>query len=314
MPNSGNTGLIPDCLGHQDSTWKITYNVPSPGGVRYQYSDEDWKMVVGGVSFQLTQINQRPSNVQKYLNGPYALVGYGTFVISGRGATCRNTFKTVNSPEGYLMRRTSPYSNSCGSGQTLYYLVTCENIEVNLQHTIDISGWTSHSLSSQIKTSPCEDKCRFEIFNSNNQVIYTETRDVCPTAEVVQCYLDPDNEKTTSFNPQSVATGFKTGLVVSDYLLETDGRKGTKVEAVKYPLPNLPGASTTILDLYSPSGCNIHPKITWDCDGGCQGGKCPSGTCLKILNRATNKICCYGKGGKLLGTADPDCETSDCTC
>lgn len=304
MPNCGTTGLIPDCLEYQHSTWKITYNVPVAGGVRYKYPNEDWKLVEGGVRYT-TEINDfaetRNVNITNgqcvdydrtptavYISGT-ALNGQGQYVFYEDGKyvySSRICFELIRASVSW-----NPHN-----GQTFYY--------ASVNGSYNTIGWLTGT-RIRIVWFP---GCNFKVFDNNNKVIFERGDSVCPTAEIVGCHYDPKNKKKIEIRPERVEFNRpRQGLVVSNYLLETDGRKGTKVEAVAYPFPEF--GSRTILDLYSPKGCSLHPKICWECDA-CQGKKCPPNTCFKCCDG--NRICCYGNDGTVLGYADKECEECDC--
>ena len=70
--------------------------------------------------------------------------------------------------------------------------------------------------------------------------------------------------------------------------------------------------SRIIAEYSSPPGCSLYPEVSWDCDGGCHGKRCPDGTCLKIKNGGD--ICCYGHSGEVLAVVPSYCEHADCDC
>lgn len=311
MVNCGTTGVIPDCLGAQNSTWKITYNVPEPGYVRYKYGSGDWVNVIGGVRYT-TEINASSNNIAVNLSDGNCITvdcNATGILLSGTALNGEGNYipyqelRTVSSQPICMNLVRSSVSFNPWKGQTFY------NVYIN--GTTNIVGWLTDVRGIQVS---CQG-CLFKVFNNDNQVIYQETRDVCPTAEVVPCQYNPENEKSISVNPGQIGIApllAPKGLVVYYDVEIPSGRKATFVKVESFTgfigAP-LPGNDVTLLELISPEGCELHPKVCWECKP-CKG--CPEGTCIKCLDRKTNKICCYGSNGQVIATVEPDCDTPDC--
>lgn len=332
MPNCGTTGLIPDCLGSQNSTWKITYNVPIAGYVRYKYPNGDWVNVIGGVRYT-TEL----SNPAGFSGGQCENVLYNIRIAG--------FLRTRSSGEnfGYLDRTFQARGKLTKVGYFRDFQGYYTNVGAVNNFGVEYSVWSitrpldppsTNPGAMSVANSPfaitiaradgradnCGNppggNCTFKVMDANNQILFQKTDAVCPTAEVVPCQYLPENEQSISVNPNQIGIkGLPYGLIVQNIVLDTDGRKGTTVETSPYPLVPLPplpsGYAGRIrwLELYSPKGCNLHPKICWECQP-CK--KCPDDTCLKVLDRKNNKICCYGKNGKVIATVEPDCESADC--
>jgi hypothetical protein len=338
MPNCGTTGLIPDCLEAQNSTWKITYNVPSSGYVRYKYPNGNWVNVIGGVRYTT---EQQASELSSWGESGKMYRITVEHTRNGTGCDSHLQQKFISNIANALMAPISAgfdeagmqwyYNNrvSC-SGSTSQFpqrlsFVSGRNAQGNQRKETVIYYRAIYELSQVTKIiklveqatgqewkPPAQNNCIFKVFNANNQIIFERTDSVCPTAEVVPCHYLPENERSINVNPAEVGLVpliAPKGLnVYYDVELGT-GRKATFVKIVSFPGSTIPGGEITLLKLISPKGCSLHPRICWQCDP-CRS--CPESTCLKVLNRENNKICCYDKTGKVIAVVMPDCDTYEC--
>ena len=348
MVNCGNTGAIPDCLEAQDDIWTLRYNVPIPGYVRYRYPGENWVNVIGGVRYQIDKISQPGQGVGVlYRVGVYTecemrvprtindcpgqLLNPKVFLASRRFDVYGPIGAISFTPwqQGTLCHHLTDFGNYgrfnvVGQNGTVYGLDTGLNYFRSTEPTTFMeciaNEWVGTRFFYKFKPvksfieradgRPEPDRWRFQVFDADNNVLFNREDTSQPEAAVIPCQLDPNNERTLEINPQNISFGrFLKGLLVNP-TFTLDGLKGTRVEIVPYPLPNVPSRQT-ILDLYSPKSCTIHPKVCWECNG-CKDKKCPPNTCLKCFNPVINKICCYGANGTVIAYADPKCEQADC--
>jgi hypothetical protein len=343
MANCGNTGAIPDCLEAQDSIWTLSYNIPRPGIIRYKYPNENWQEIVmnsDALDYRFVTVPAQPGQclvpyrIRAWGQGPVYVASSGTDISSGTyypGYDSLNNVATIMGPISkveMIFNTPAPTKADFPSGG--------RNVQLKVTHAEGIflancSTYTQPNLvgtialaSSQYfafieiqniqfirrdgQADNCGAQCKFEVFDTQNNIVFTRTDAVCPDVEKIPCQLYPEDEKKIQIKPENISFGqFLKGLLVNP-TFTLDGVRGTKVEIVAYPIPNLP-SRLTVLDLYSSKGCNIHPKVCWECKP-CE--KCPKNTCLKVLDRSRNKICCYGPNGKVIATVDPNCETADC--
>jgi hypothetical protein len=350
MANCGNTGVIPDCLEAQSGEWKITYNVPEAPYVRYRYPNGNWQTVSLGTRFESIQNSPNPGQgvgvryrvgvyVECTMRAPRTVNDCpGQLIKTVWQANRRaDVIGPITSISVSVINTRNICTNLSGFGTRVRFnVIGLNNINYAMDNVVDnfratqptnfiectSNDWEGQrfyydfnavrSFIERFDGQPenNQETCTFKVFDADNREIYTETRNVCPEAEAIACQLNPENEQTITISPNQIFNNqFLKGLIVNS-IFTLEGQKGTRVEITLYPFPNFPSARQTILELYSPKGCNLHPLVCWECDG-CKD-KCPENTCLKVLNRATNKICCYGKNGKVIAMADPKCETPDC--
>ncbi|MGL5874010.1 MAG: hypothetical protein ACRC2R_16850 [Xenococcaceae cyanobacterium] len=325
MPNCGTTGAIPDCLGANDRAWTITYNIPISGYVRYRYGSGDWVNVIGGVRFENINTPAQPGQCFTRYFLHFAMAQYQGYNFTGWSTSTIRT-NQVTGPLTNLRLFTSQFGEIFydGEGQLQHRVRNAQypnarayTIRFGNNQQTPISGAVYGVKLVQIvridgQPDNCGQQCQFKIFDSDDKVIFEKTDETCPTAEVVLCYYDPTQQRSQLVNPRSYfgyALLNPRGLQVYP-VQKLDGRKGVKVDIVLYPFTTVPGlGSQTIFEIYSPKGCTLAPKVCWECMP-CK--KCPPETCLKVLDRKNNQICCYGKNGKVIATVEPQCETPDC--
>jgi hypothetical protein len=344
MVNCGNTGAIPDCLEAQDSIWKLIYNVPRVGVIRYKYLNENWQeiaMLSDALDYRFINVPAQPgqSATNYYLVYQIAIISGG--VLSGWSNEIVRQISLTGPIQGYKIYAfyasfgtqwqvpnghwwfqfsgIPPVGYSSAQMNNLYpwwsnrqrdysFLVETATGIVRVTTVQGAISGIRFVRFQRIDNQPEPNRCKFEVFDTSNNIVFTRTEAACPEVQKIPCKLYPEDERTINVDPRIISFGqFLKGLQINP-IFTIEGQKGTKVEIVPYPLPNTPSRQT-ILELYSPKGCAIHPKVCWECKP-CQ--KCPSNTCLKVLDRSRNKICCYGPNGKVIATVDPDCETADC--
>jgi hypothetical protein len=350
--NCGSTGGIPDCLGAQNSVWQISYIIPRPGVIRYRYSawELDWNEIImlgGALDYRLIDIPASPGQCPalyrfycRYQRRPESEWIYVEFNMRGQVGPIKRISLVLSASDTYP-----------GVEQFGFPVIAVEGMAIRSEFFLNVftedpqtgeeilvwypfgDGSGRHNIvraeflsMERLDGTPdnCGAKCKFEVFNPQGNIVFTRTEDICPDVEKIPCKLFPEDEVTINVDPRNIPIGLylpnkgkltkvpfvPKGLQVT---LETSifgDRKRALVQVVLATGGSaLPRSAQTILDLYSPKGCNLYPKICWKCEP-CK--ECPKETCLKVLNRPLNKICCYGKNGKVIATVDPDCDTADC--
>lgn len=136
----------------------------------------------------------------------------------------------------------------------------------------------------------------------------------CGTKKILSC-SNPEISNTPDgfFKFQRSTIGSRIAII------EDSSLNPYRVKIIEYlPLgipfaPPLSGggiAQKELLSIPSPIDCQKFARVEFLC--GKEGKKCPPNTCFKCLNTETQKICCFGNGGKLLGIADKEAENDYC--
>lgn len=341
--NCGSTGAIPDCLGAQDSVWEVSYIIPRPPKILYKYPNQtyDFAEIEGGVEYEIVERN-RPD-----FDGGNCPNSYKFYVRWRRNPRSEWINQTITPPGSALSDFVGPvtrmllYLNSNinitydregfpsvqGEARGGSFLLTVwmrrrsTNKEAIFTQRFGNTGiyevGRAEYLGMQslgIPEEDCEPEWTFRVFDCDERKIFERTERERPEVQKIPCKLFPEDEQTIKVSPGNIGLIpllLPKGLQVTPTITVPDGKKAVLVQVVTaLGGSSIPGSAMTILRLTSPKCCTIHPKVCWDCEG-CKE-KCPPNTCLKILDPVTNKICCYGKNGKIIATANPDCETADC--
>lgn len=266
---------------------RIEYVIPDPPSVRYKYpNDSDWKKIDRGVRY--TQEQSKPVN---FSGGQCQNVLYNIYVdapayrVDGSyvGRIIRNLrlrgkitlvgwyvdpFGTNLGVQNNLGESAIGWSTTAGLCPT-----NCNPGSIDAARSVVTSSITRVDGQPDNCGNPQSGDCTFKVFDVSNQIIFSETRNVCPTAEVMPSVYG--NNKG-SFNVKNTDASRPLKVVNT----ETNNLKSTLVQL----------GATTIKKLDSPSGSTLFPRICWDCEE----DKCPSGTCEVDCGV---QICCYDSQG-----------------
>ena len=269
----------------------VTAIVPRAGGVRYQYPGEDWKFVSGGARFEKAssgQIGVRYRVEGTYNRAPYFACGvsqswyienvyppiFGWRVELPDKGLYRNPTRFYASDRSGTQERNYGIIVS-GSGQLSYINGRPDCSDANADNFGLTYLFGSLKITRTIRMDGQSDPCTFKVFDSFNQIIYTETRAVCPTAEVIPCQYNDSDEQTFE-----VLGDGKMDLTVLE-LPVTDSVRTTQIKL----------GDTVVKSLSSPSGCNLYPKVVLDCEA---AKKCPPDTCEVDCR---GHVCCFNEQG-----------------
>ena len=260
---------------------RVDWNVPEPGGVRYRYSGEDWVNVPNGVRFTISEQSEQIQTARKqFINYPNGFGG-STIKISNFSIAAPDNIPLQN--EVYLILAKfddcgtiGNFNCPCRSNRICEQLVPLSTpiatntllVSGTCQNTTLPNSWVDIILEWRWRSNL---QCIFKVFDVNNQVIYQESRDVCPTAEVYQCQY---GKNIGSFNVKT-----NNNVTVNQMPVVNNIRSIVVLDG-----------PTAVKKFDSPGGCNLYPKIELDFEE----DKCPPNTCECDCG---THICCFNSSG-----------------
>lgn len=267
---------------------RVEYTIPDPPYVRYKYPNSDWVNVANGVNFTTEQSN--PAS----FSGGQCQAQY-RFMVKWRQSETGPWYEEIigirNGPITSLLLRLVSGINASyerqgfpvveGLGRGGYFLIIINDDTAFRYGYIGIYDVGRSEFIRLVRADGLADNCgnlsggncTFKVFDLNNQIIYQETRDVCPTAEVMPSVYG--NNKG-NFNVKSVGS---QPLKITEN--EANNIKSTLIQL----------GTTTVKKLDSPAGSTLFPKVCWDCES---ENNCPENTCSIDCGA---HICCYDKNG-----------------
>lgn len=289
--------------------------------VRYRYpEDEDWTYV-NGDDFSIEDVNccyfsecvlTVYCEIWNYFLNSFRASYTGSFVIQNKIVDPNNPYESVIPPNST--------NNTDASGAFDVKLIDIKNNKSNFRFDIlDLARSATPSIprgfGDNIKLSSivinlkhenefCT-KCLFKIFE-NNEIIYQETRNVCPEVELIDCQLSDTFEELKidklstleriEIRNQEIKTIYVSPLEAP--LIETSplpehcyhiyktvvSAPPTLSEYV--PIPGVINPYQFIAEICSDEEC-LPPEFEVYCDCDCRN--CPDGTCATICD---THVCC----------------------
>jgi hypothetical protein len=286
-------GITNNGCDSKNGTIGIEYTIPDPPYVRYRYSGTDWQTVISGTSFT-TELTLPPFTGGQCLNVRYKVIG----TVTERKTSSRTQEFLGNTTWhfNHYLGISGPYKNITnptigslrGGNDRLSIAIQRNNSTISDVATTSnftganplIGNGTITAINIQLRRednlSECGDlpsTCIFKIYNANNQIIYTETRSVCPEAQTMPSVYGSNKG---SFNIDN-----DSGKVLKIVNSEASNIKSTTIQL----------NNGIIKKLSSPLGSALYPQVCWDCE---EGKKCPPNTCEVDCG---DRTCCYNSLG-----------------
>jgi hypothetical protein len=255
---NGKTGLI-----------RVEYSVPESTYVRYKYPSGNWVKVINGTRFEIHQESMYQGFPCKTTWDYLAVPGQcppACDTISGtiESGTYPNEIVTIRQDK-------LPGNPQCPSIPQRICLAINQITKVE-RDILNGYAATCHRLSVTSQNQICN-PCTFKVFDCANTILYENTRDVCPIAEVIPSVYS--NEKNT-FNLKNTDSNQPLKVIES----EANNIKSTLIQL----------GDTLIKKVDSPKCSTLFPKVCWDCEE----DKCPPDTCSVDCGA---HICCYNSQG-----------------
>jgi hypothetical protein len=299
----------------------------TPKKIRYKYPGQEWQEIAGD---RFTLEEQPDKTFAVYINPQAIVTQVSRMRIDGHIPAGTLFDATVLVAMDFQAQRTdrfigtyigwewaNPFTSNGNATFNhlqlrLNYIDANNNINfVQLNPTISLfqlSFWFADAVSRRVDqiilnpTNPVitPGQCELKIFDINNNLIFSQSSDVCPDVEIIpaKCEYKQENEKLV----KKWIVGFFQNLRV-EY----------QSNCATVWLDSPPFFPTQVYKECSDPECSP-PRIRFDkkCEEPCK--KCPPGTVTRVLN-GRNLLCVDGRGC-LIKTIkfDSKCESYDCVC